>query len=114
MRKDLLLEEARRDALADEAPLGVGEGHDHGVDLVGRDRGVQLRDAEVPWHPTPSLALCDRAWRARAVGARRVHCNHEVRFKGRQNPPLGITIMRKAPLAAPHPNARRIDVTVAQ
>ena len=58
VREHLLLEETRRDALADQAPLRVGERHDHGVDLVGRDGGVQLRDAEVPWHPSPSLALC--------------------------------------------------------
>ena len=82
VRQHLLLEEARRHALADEAPLRVGEGDDHGVDLAGRDRGVQLRDAEVPWHPSPSLALCAaRRERRRPASALASHCNHEVRLQ---------------------------------
>ena len=44
---DLLLEEPRRHALADEPPLHVGEGEEHGVDLAPTDQLVQFIEGEV-------------------------------------------------------------------
>ena len=43
VRQHLLLEEAGRDALADEAALRVGERDDHRVDLAGGDRRRRVR-----------------------------------------------------------------------
>ena len=51
--RDLGQEELGRQPLALKAPLHVGEGEDHGVDLAGGDEPAQLVQGE---HPRTSRA----------------------------------------------------------
>ncbi len=49
MGRDVVLDEVRAvDALADQTPLHVGEGHDHGVDRVVSHRGLELVEGQHP------------------------------------------------------------------
>ena len=81
---DLVEPEPARDALADEAPLGVGEGDDHRVDLVLRDRVGELVHRQISGHPS--------SFRRALVGS----VTRTLHAKGRHGIPIDATLFRKA------------------
>ena len=62
VRKDLFFEQPGRHPLADEPPLRIGEGHDHGVDLAGRDR--DFSSAALRFPGMCSSSVCVRSGRS--------------------------------------------------
>ena len=66
----LLLEEPGRDALADQAALRIGERDDDGVDLAGRDPGVEFGDGGLPLIRVPSRTGDDPTFEPRLARIR--------------------------------------------
>ena len=56
---DLLDEMVGVESLAVDPAVVVGERHHHGVDVAGRDAGLQLVTADHPSHPSHRILLLD-------------------------------------------------------